>query len=126
MKKIQKQYINKAINSEKKITKEKWGRLKEIIRESGLPIKNDSKDEMFIKIEGETKADIELYPTSLLNGGFVVIHLWYYDFQNETLARKYKSRKNELSGIPEALERINSILWDIQRDKQYQNFDVNQ
>ncbi|WP_016911419.1 hypothetical protein [Mammaliicoccus vitulinus] len=119
MKKIRKQYINKARTVEKKIANEKWNKLREIIRESGISIKIDTEYEMWLNVAPNSTAEIELYPHRLLNGEFVHIMVWSYQFKSEILANKYRgsdrSQRN-VSGIPEALQCINRILEDIRFD----------
>lgn len=119
MKKIQKQYINKARTFEKKITNEKWNKLREIIRESGLSIKIDSDHEMWLNVAPNSSAEIELYPHHLSNGEFVHIKIWSYQFKSEILEEKYYGsdrNQRDISGIPEALLYINRILKDIRFD----------
>lgn len=124
MKKIQKQYVNKGKNFEKKIAKEKWDKLRELIRESGIFIKIDSEHEMWLEITPDSAAEIELYPHKLLNGEFVQIKLWDYQFNLEGLKNRYKElgiNQRAISGIPEALQHINRILKDVRMDLNYKN-----
>lgn len=124
MKKIQKQYVNKGKNFEKKIAKEKWDKLRELIRESGIYIKIDSEHEMWLEITPDSAAEIELYPHKLLNGEFVQIKLWDYQFNLEGLKNRYKElgiNQRAISGIPEALQHINRILKDVRMDLNYKN-----
>ncbi|WP_193018572.1 hypothetical protein [Staphylococcus equorum] len=119
MKKIQKQYINKARTFEKKIANEKWEKLRKIIRESGISIKIDSEYEMWLNVAPNSNAEIELYPHRLLNGEFVHIKVWSYQFKSEILEKKYYGsdrNQRDISGIPEALLYINRILTDIRFD----------
>lgn len=119
MKKIQKQYINKARTIEKKIANEKWEKLRKIIRESGISIKIDTEHEMWLNVARDNSAEIELYPHRLLNGEFVHIKVWSYQFKSEILEKKYfgsDRNQRDISGIPEALLYINRILKDIRFD----------
>ncbi|AWI45191.1 hypothetical protein BJG88_10780 [Staphylococcus nepalensis] len=119
MKKIQKQYINKARTFEKKIAKEKWNKLREIIRESGVSVKIDREHEMWLNVAPNSNAEIELYPYRLLNGEFVHIKIWSYQFKSEILKERYfgsDRNQRDISGIPEALLYINRILEDIRFD----------
>ena len=119
MKKIQKQYINKARTIEKKIANEKWEKLRGIIRESGISIKIDSEYEMWLNVAPNSSAEIELYPQRLLNGEFVHIQVWSYQFKSEILEKKYygsNATQRDVAGIPEALLYINRILTDIRFD----------
>ncbi|MDW4086678.1 hypothetical protein QI220_04440 [Staphylococcus saprophyticus] len=119
MKKIQKQYINKARTFEKKIANEKWEKLRKIIRESGISIKIDTEHEMWLNVARDNSAEIELYPHRLLNGEFVHIKVWSYQFKSEILEKKYfgsDRNQRDISGIPEALLYINRILEDIRFD----------
>lgn len=119
MKKIQKQYINKARTIEKKIANEKWEKLRGIIRESGISIKIDSEYEMWLNVAPNSNAEIELYPHRLLNGEFVHIKVWSYQFKSEILEKKYygsNATQRDVAGIPEALLYINRILTDIRFD----------
>ncbi|MEX6261402.1 hypothetical protein AB6F19_04785 [Staphylococcus haemolyticus] len=122
MKKIQKQYINKGRTFEKKVAQMKWDKLRELIRESGIFIKIDSEHEMWLKITPDSAAEIELYPHRLLNGEFVQIKLWDYQFNLEGLKNRYREYGNSqkaISGIPEALQQINRILKDVRTDIKY-------
>lgn len=60
-----------------------WEALKEAIRSSNIEIASENRDEMFLKIPGEDKADIELYRLDgFQDTGYVKINLWYYKFVN--------------------------------------------
>lgn len=124
MKKIQKRYINKGKTFEKKIAQMKWDKLREIIRESGIIIKIDSEHEMWLEITPDSAAEIELYPHRLLNGEFVQIKLWDYQFNLEGLKNRYRElgiNQRCISGIPEALQHINRILKDVRTDIKYKD-----
>ncbi|MEX3423433.1 hypothetical protein QJ731_02750 [Staphylococcus hominis] len=124
MKKIQKQYIYKGKTFEKKIAQMKWDKLRELIRESGIIVKIDSEHEMWLEITPDSAAEIELYPHRLLNGEFVQIKLWDYQFNLEGLKNRYREseiNQRGISGIPEALQHINRILKDVRTDVKYKN-----
>lgn len=106
----------KGLKAEKKYTAGRWKDLKSILRTSGLDVAIYP-DEMFVKIEGDDKADIELFPTPTgEDEGFVFINLWYYEFNSKTLEVKDRKRKQRYSTIPDALMGIHSILEDVQLD----------
>lgn len=124
MKTIQKQYINKGKTFEKKIAQMKWDKLRKLIRESGIFIKIDSEHEMWLEITLDSAAEIELYPHRLLNGEFVQIKLWDYQFNLEVFKNHYRELGNNqraISGIHEALQYINRILKDVRTDIKYKD-----
>lgn len=102
----------------------KWDKLRKLIRESGIFIKIDSEHEMWLEITPDSAAEIELYPHRLLNGEFVQIKLWYYQFNLEVLKNHYRELGNNqraISGIHEALQYINRILKDVRTDIKYKD-----
>lgn len=125
MKSFNKNIISKSITYENKISKDKWLKLQEIIRVSGVDIKIDRDNEMFLSIEGEERADIELFPLkNQYNGEFVHVQLWYYTFFNERLNNKYLETNHSFSGIPATLEFINSLYRDVKFDKKYKELNI--
>lgn len=111
-----KSLIRKSLTYEKTIAKDKWIKLQELIRESGVNIKIDRNDEMFLTVD--YKVDIELYPLNNdYNGEFVHVQLWYYKFEAERLNQIHLETSHNFSGIPAAFEYINRIYWDVNIDK---------
>lgn len=115
MKTIQKRFIQKSLTYDKQLSSDKWYKLKELIRESGIDIKIDRDNEMFLTIDD--KADIELYPLHDYNGEFVHIQLWYYKFRSDRLNQLHLEKHHNYSGIPAAMEYINTIYRDVNMDK---------
>lgn len=115
MKTIQKRFIQKSLTYDKQLSSNKWYKLKELIRESGIDIKIDRDNEMFLTIDD--RADIELYPLHDYNGEFVHIQLWYYKFRSDRLNQLHLEKHRNYSGIPAAMEYINTIYRDVNMDK---------
>lgn len=103
---------------DQKYAKTKWTEFKEILNKYGYPIKKDNGNEIFLSIKGESKADIEIFQITKNGDVFVHIELWYYEFSNEKLTKKYYgSPMRRYSGLLEAISYINQIYTDIERDK---------
>ncbi|WP_398574065.1 hypothetical protein [Staphylococcus equorum] len=116
---IHRPIFNKANTFEKNISKMKWNKLVELIEESKVPIKVKSEDnsEVFLTIIDENLADIELYYKFDVNGNFVHIQLWYYNFQLISLNEKHNEKNHNFKSINEAMNYINVILKDIAFDR---------
>ena len=104
---IHRPIFNKGITFEKKIAKEKWNKLVELIEESKVPVKHKSETgrEIFLTIIDENIADIELYYNFGIEGEFVHIQLWYYRFQLISLNEKHNGRTTTL--------KVYMKLWNI-------------
>lgn len=116
---IHRPIFNKGITFEKKLAKEKWDKLVELLEESQMMIKqkSESGNEIFLRIIDEELADIELYYNFGIKGEFVHIQLWYYRFQLIELNEKHNEKNHNFKSIHEAMEYINSILRDIAFDR---------
>ena len=116
---IHRPIFNKGITFEKKIAKEKWDKLVELIEESKVPIKHKSEtgNEIFLAIIDENIADIELYYNFCNKGEFVHNQIWYYRFKLIALNEKHNEKNHNFKSIHEAMEYINSILRDIAFDR---------
>lgn len=116
---IHRPIFNKGITFEKKIAKEKWNKLVELIEESKVPVKHKSETgrEIFLTIIDENIADIELYYNFGIEGEFVHIQLWYYRFQLISLNEKHNEKNHNFKSIHEAMNYINVILKDIAFDR---------
>ncbi|MEB7657623.1 hypothetical protein NGB24_07120 [Mammaliicoccus vitulinus] len=117
MKTIQKNTFNKSLTFEKQIAKQKWDKFKELIQQSGVAIKSIEEDTILLKIEGEERADIEMFSVHTAFGDFVHIQLWYYYFNSESINEKHRRKSNRYNDIPSAFAYINSIYEDIKMDK---------
>ena len=119
MKTIQKKIFIKSLTFEKQIAEQKWNKLKEMIKLSGVAIKSIEGDTIFLDIEGEDKADIEMFLAHTSFGDFVHIQLWYYTFNSENMRNKHYGKNHRYNDIPSAINYINSIYEDIKMDKRY-------
>lgn len=118
---INKTIINKARTFEKKLGKQEWNKFKELLLKTKHKIKHSSDNEMFLKIPGEERADIEIFPIYEFNTwdqSFIHIQLWFYDFKTDRFKELFdKEEKHQHNNIVEALNYINFILRIIRDDK---------
>ena len=118
MRNITKTTINKALDFEEKLAESKWNKFRELLSESKLNVVITSGSTLYIKIEGEDKADIEIFESSDTNGRFVHIELWYYDFIKPEFTDYHRKRGgNDFKAVGQALNYIYTIIEDIQRDR---------
>ncbi|UXS76351.1 hypothetical protein [Staphylococcus chromogenes] len=127
---INKTIINKARTFEKKLGKQKWNKFKELLLQTKYKIVHLSDSELFLKIPGEERADIEIFPIYELNTwdqSFIHIQLWFYDFKTDGFKELFdKKEKHQHNNIVEALNYINFILSIIQEDKRlYEQNQIN-
>lgn len=104
-----KKAYEKAISLQKKINKQSWQALQEIVR-NNYDLKIDSDNEMYIRIPGEDKADIEIIP-STQGYNFARIQLWYFSELEEI------DNQCEISTLPDAVDRIDLILHSVKKYK---------
>ena len=119
MKAIQRSTFNKAHTFEKKAALEKWNKFVELLESSTLTTKNKSESgkEIYIVIEGEDKADIELYFNPTINGYFAHVELWYYQFKLISMNNKHNKETHNFKSIHQAFRYINELLEDIKWDR---------
>lgn len=107
---------------EEQYAKTKWDEFKGMIKVHGYPIKKDNGHEMFLSIEGESKADIEIFQITKNADVFAHIELWYYEFEKEKLTDKYyQNPTRRYSSLLDAISYINKIYDDIKLDKEFKN-----
>lgn len=117
MQTVQRAVFNKAFTYEKQIAKEKWNKFKELIKDTGLLIKSFKENEILLNIEGEEYADIEIYFKPTIDGYFVHIQLWYYDFKLRKVNEEHNRKNHNFKSIYDAFNYINRILKDIKYDR---------
>lgn len=107
---ITKNEMVKAHNFDKKVAKEKWYKLVEIINRSNLERKSGNNEAMMVGIKGYDEIDIELFPiASPANGEFVHIQIWGRP-NHDKHAERIKCPKS----IIDAINHINLIIREIE------------
>ena len=99
----------KAISLQKKINKQTWQALQEIVR-NNYDLKIDSDNEMYIRIPGENNADIEIIP-STQGYNFAHIELWYFNGIEKI------NNNCGVYTLAAAIERIDGILRTVKNHK---------
>lgn len=125
---INKSVINKGRTFQKKIGKQEWMKFKELLLQTKLNIVQHSENELFVKIPGEERADIEIFPIYNIytwNQSFVHIQLWFYDFKTKKCKDWFKENGNlQHDNIVEAMNYINDIIHVIAVDKRLNKIEV--
>lgn len=102
---------NKAKTIDKRMYKELWQELKELIAKE-YEVRAMGEDELFIKIKGEKTADIEVFPTN----DYIHVQLWYYDLPEHLAKRHEENYFYTASGV---INEINSIEYSIKQARKY-------
>ena len=106
-----KKAFSKAESVDKRISKEQWTKLVEILEEN-YSVKSKGENEIFLNIPNEAKADIEIF----LSGSPAVhtfhVQLWYFDlpenFKHLRVGQLYTLR-SVISHIDELLRTVKGI-----------------
>ncbi|PTJ26013.1 hypothetical protein BU035_10055 [Staphylococcus simulans] len=118
---INKATINKARTFEKKLGKQKWDKLKSLLLQTRHDVVKNGENELFLKIPGEKRADIEIFPkynVHTWDQSFVHVQLWFYDFKTTRFQEEFnKNEEREHNNTVEAMNHINFILDIIREEK---------
>lgn len=105
---------NRAQAADKRIGKIQWSELVKIL-ESNYDIKALNRSDVFLRVPGEDKADIEIYYAGPPAVDPFHVQLWYFDLSsNDT-----DFQKGTCTSVSDVILRVDNILRAVKAKKKY-------